>query len=97
MNSQVSKRYVSKDIATKIHEKAKPFLKWLQEAEEEESSDDDDEDGDEAEDDEDEAVEVAFTNAEKVGLQEVKPAHTVNGKSGSAENESDDDIDLDDI
>lgn len=31
---------MSKDIATQIHEKAKPFVQWLQEAEEEEDSSD---------------------------------------------------------
>lgn len=34
---------MSKEVAQEIHEKAKPFIKWLQEAEEEESSDDDEE------------------------------------------------------
>lgn len=47
---QVSKKYVSKEVAQEIHEKAKPFIKWLQEAEEEESSGE--------EDDDEEAVEV---------------------------------------
>lgn len=37
--SKVSKKYVSKEIAILIHEKAKPFIQWLQEAEEEESDD----------------------------------------------------------
>ena len=32
---QVSKKYVSKDVAQKIHDKAAPFIKWLKEAEEE--------------------------------------------------------------
>ena len=40
---QVSKKYVSKPIAQEIHDKAAPFIVWLQEAEEEESSDDEDE------------------------------------------------------
>lgn len=37
-SKKVSKKYVSKEIAQEIHEKAQPFIKWLQEAEEEESS-----------------------------------------------------------
>lgn len=37
----MSKKYVSKAVAQEIHNKAEPFLKWLQEAEEEESSDED--------------------------------------------------------
>eukprot|EP00092_Neocalanus_flemingeri_P005383 GFUD01005800.1.p1 GENE.GFUD01005800.1~~GFUD01005800.1.p1 ORF type:complete len:441 (-),score=140.33 GFUD01005800.1:1270-2592(-) len=32
---KVSKKYVSKEIAQKIHDKAAPFVKWLKEAEEE--------------------------------------------------------------
>ena len=38
---QVSKKNVSKETATKIHEKAQPFIKWLKEAEEESESEDD--------------------------------------------------------
>lgn len=36
-SNKVSKKYVSKDLAQEIHDKALPFIKWLQEAEEEES------------------------------------------------------------
>jgi translation initiation factor 5 len=39
---KVSKKYVSKDLSEKIHEKLKPFLVWLKEAEEEESDESDD-------------------------------------------------------
>lgn len=39
----MSKKYVSKSVAQEIHNKAEPFLKWLEEAEEEESSEEDDE------------------------------------------------------
>ncbi len=35
---QPSKKYVSKEVAQQIHDKAAPFVKWLAEAEEEESS-----------------------------------------------------------
>jgi len=43
--SKVSKKYVSKDVATQIHDKAAPFIKWLKEAEEEsEDSEEDDDD-----------------------------------------------------
>jgi translation initiation factor 5 len=34
---KVSKKYVSKEVAQKIHDKAAPFIKWLIEAEEDES------------------------------------------------------------
>ena len=40
---QVSKKYVSKEISTEIHQKAAPFIKWLQEAESESEEDDDEE------------------------------------------------------
>ena len=39
---QVSKKYVSKEVAKDIHEKAAPFIKWLAEAEEESSESEDD-------------------------------------------------------
>ena len=43
--SKVSKKYVSKEVATQIHDKAAPFIKWLKEAEEEsEDSEEDDDD-----------------------------------------------------
>ena len=38
---QVSKKYVSKAVAQEIHDKAAPFIKWLEEAEEEEESSED--------------------------------------------------------
>merc|ERR1719192_2594240 len=37
-SKKVSKKYVSKDVAQKIHDKAAPFIKWLKEAEEESES-----------------------------------------------------------
>lgn len=43
-SQKVSKKYVSKEIAAEIHEKAKPFIQWLQEAEEEESDEDEEDD-----------------------------------------------------
>lgn len=46
--NQVSKKYVSKELAKEIHAKAAPFLKWLKEAEEEsEGSEEDEEEEDE--------------------------------------------------
>lgn len=48
---QVSKKYVSKELAKEIHAKAAPFVKWLKEAEEESE-------GSEEEEEEDENVEV---------------------------------------
>lgn len=37
--SKVSKKYVPKDVSKKVRKAAKPFVKWLEEAEEEESDD----------------------------------------------------------
>lgn len=51
---QVSKKYVSKELAKEIHAKAAPFVKWLKEAEEESEGSDDEE-----EEEEDENVEVS--------------------------------------
>lgn len=42
-SEKVSKKYVSKDVATDIHEKAAPFINWLKEAEEEDSSSEEEE------------------------------------------------------
>lgn len=43
---QVSKKYVSKELAKEIHAKAEPFVKWLKEAEEESEGSDEDEEED---------------------------------------------------
>lgn len=40
---QVSKKYVSKELAKEIHAKAQPFVKWLKEAEEESEGSEDEE------------------------------------------------------
>ncbi|WAR20256.1 IF5-like protein [Mya arenaria] len=89
-NKKVSKKYVSKAVAQEIHDKATPFIKWLQEAEEEESDDDDDE------------VEVAFSTTGKVGAQTVTPEKTAspalnNGTATANGDEDEDDIDIDAI
>ncbi|XP_046372940.1 eukaryotic translation initiation factor 5-like [Haliotis rufescens] len=61
---KVSKKYVSKQVAAEIHEKAAPFITWLQEAEEETEDEDDDEN-----------LEVVYSTTERVGQQEKpKPA-----------------------
>jgi hypothetical protein len=41
--SKESKKYVSKEMSKKIHEKVAPFIKWLKEAEVEEGEDEDEE------------------------------------------------------
>lgn len=48
LSLQVSKKYVSKELAKEIHAKAAPFVKWLKEAEEEsEGSEEEEEEDDE--------------------------------------------------
>lgn len=82
--SKVSKKYVSKELSEKIHEKATPFLQWLQEAEEEESTDDDDSD-----------VEIQYDDRARV-----QPLKKEVPKAAPAAKKADDDgdeIDIDDI
>jgi len=87
---KVSKKYVSKETAAKIHEKAQPFIKWLKEAEEE--SDEDDEDDD---------IELTFD--EKAHISKIKEEkepvkEEVSEKSkDESEDEDDDDVDIDNI
>lgn len=45
-SSKVSKKYVSKEVAQQIHDKAAPFIKWLKEAEEESEDSEEDDDVD---------------------------------------------------
>lgn len=61
---QVSKKYVSKELAKEIHAKAAPFVKWLKEAEEESEG------SEEEEEEDDENVEVTHCSA-GYGLFEV--------------------------
>lgn len=85
-SQKVSKKYVSKEVATEIHEKAKPFIQWLQEAEEEESDEDDDEDSD---------VEIEYNDRARV-----EPLKKESVKQPPKKIEDDDDgeeIDIDDI
>lgn len=80
-----SKKYVSKETAELIHEKASPFVKWLAEAEEEESS-------------EDEEVEVSFSNRSGGGLnvETVSPAKGTTSPAAVTK-PAEDDLDIDDI
>merc|ERR1712203_293173 len=66
---KVSKKYVSKALSEKIHEKVKPFITWLKEAEEEES------------DESDEEVEIGFDERAKISsMKEQKEDPKENGK-----------------
>jgi len=90
---KVSKKYVSKELSEKIHEKLKPFLTWLKEAEEEESDESDDD------------VELEFNErVHTSSLKEMKDEPSKNGKEEPKKaevsangNEDDDDLDIDDI
>jgi len=91
---KVSKKYVSKELSEKIHEKLKPFLTWLKEAEEEESDESDGE------------VELEFDErVHSSGIKEKKEEPVKNGKEESKkaevpngnDDDGDDDFDIDDI
>uniref|UniRef100_A0A2M4BM37 Eukaryotic translation initiation factor 5 n=1 Tax=Anopheles marajoara TaxID=58244 RepID=A0A2M4BM37_9DIPT len=92
-SQKVSKKYVSKDVAAQIHERAKPFIQWLQEAEEEESS--------EEEDDSD--VEIEYDDRAKVdslrNKQPVKPEPKKAAAAAAAQedDEEGEDLNIDDI
>lgn len=83
--SKVSKKYVSKEVATEIHEKAKPFIQWLQEAEEEESEEDDD----------DSDVEIEYDDRARVDGLKKEPVARPQPKR--QEEDEGEDIDIDDI
>lgn len=83
-SAKVSKKYVSKELSEKIHEKAKPFINWLQEAEEEESTDDDDSE-----------VEIEYNDRARV--QPLKKEVAVVAKKKIQEDDEGDEIDIDDI
>jgi len=89
-SKKVSKKYVSKDTATKIHEKAAPFVKWLKEAEEETESDSEEEDIELTFDDRAKISKIKETSAEpeKVEKKDTTP---------EVDEEDDDDVDIDDI
>lgn len=87
-SQKVSKKYVSKEIATQIHEKANPFIKWLQEAEEEESSEDED----------DSDVEIEYDDRAKTDSLRKEPTKTEAKKSKPVEDEEDgDELNIDEI
>lgn len=85
---KVSKKYVSKEMAAKIHEKATPFVKWLKEAEEETES----EEGSDIDLEFDEKAKIS-TIKETSAEPEKIPVKTAEKKV----EEEDDDLDIDDI
>lgn len=87
-SQKVSKKYVSKEVATEIHEKAKPFIQWLKEAEEEDSSDE--------EDDEDSEVEIEYNDRARVEPLKAAVVKQV-AKKVIDEDDDGEEIDIDDI
>lgn len=84
--AKVSKKYVSKDVSEKIHEKAKPFIQWLQEAEEEESSDEEDSD-----------LEIEYNDRARADALKREQPKVEPKKQNIADDDDEDDIDIDDI
>lgn len=86
-SQKVSKKYVSKEIATQIHEKATPFIKWLQEAEEEESSEDED----------DSDLEIEYDDRAKADSLRKGAVKPETKKTKPIDEEDGDDLNIDDI
>lgn len=82
----MSKKYVSKEISQEIHNKAAPFVKWLQEADEESS---------ESEEESDEDVEIEYDD--RAGVTPLKPQVAVTTVKKPLEEEDGDDLNIDDI
>ncbi|GJQ82342.1 putative translation initiation factor [Trypoxylus dichotomus] len=83
---KVSKKYVSKEVSQEIHDKAAPFIKWLQEAEsesEEESSEDD--------------VEIEYTDRMQTTRQPPAASATPAAQAKRQDAEEEDDFDIDAI
>lgn len=86
---KVSKKYVSKEMATKIHEKAAPFITWLKEAEEE------------SEDSSEDDLELEFD--ERAKISKLKETSAEPEKKAAAQEQQEDgedgedDVDIDDI
>lgn len=78
-----SKKILGKEMTQQLHNKAAPFVTWLQEAEEESGSDDDEEEDDEPE------VEIEYSYQATSGLKEAKVT-----PAAAAE---EDDLDIDNI
>jgi len=89
---KVSKKHVSKETAAKIHEKAKPFIVWLKEAEEESESEDD-----EIEVDFDTRAHVSRIKETSEEVKEGTPAKDNGNNKDADEEEDDDDVDIDNI
>ncbi|XP_012167468.1 eukaryotic translation initiation factor 5 [Bombus affinis] len=83
-SNKVTKKYVSKDLSQEIHDKAAPFLTWLQEAEEEDSEPEE----------EDDDLEIEYDDRAK---QSLKPQQSPPIQKPDVVNEDSDDEDDFDI
>ncbi|CAD1475717.1 unnamed protein product [Heterotrigona itama] len=83
-SNKVTKKYVSKDLSQEIHDKAAPFLTWLQEAEEEDSEPEE----------EDDDLEIEYDDRAK---QSLKPQQSPPMQKPAVVNEDSDDEDDFDI
>lgn len=83
-SNKVTKKYVSKDLSQEIHDKATPFLTWLQEAEEEDSESEE----------EDDDLEIEYDDRAK---QSLKPQQSPPVQKPAVVNEDSDDEDDFDI
>jgi len=92
---KVSKKYVSKDMATKIHEKAAPFITWLKEAEEE--SEESSEDDIDLEFDERAKISKIKETSAEPDKKDAKAANNNNDTSKEEEEDDGEDVDIDDI
>lgn len=83
-SEKISKKYVSKEMSEKIHEKAKPFVQWLRDAEEESSEEEDDSD-----------LEIEYDDRARV--EPLRNAALAPAAPKKAANAEPDDVDIDDI
>lgn len=93
---KVSKKYVSKETALEIHEKAQPFLKWLQEAEVEETTEEEEDSDIEIE--YDEKARVQTLKEQETKTEEAKPVVAEAPKIVAPDDDDEDsDLDIDNL
>lgn len=83
---KVSKKYVSKEISQEIHNRAAPFITWLQEASEEESDSEEEDEGD---------LQIEYNDRAQVAP--LKPVLQPIKKKVEADEDEADDFDIDAI
>jgi len=99
---KVSKKYVDKEVASDIHARAQPFLKWLQEAEEEETSEEEEEDDeDDLEIDYDDKAPSKSLKEQEASTLDTEPklavAEAPKIQVSGEEESDDDDVDIDNL